>query len=98
MPIDFSAMNRAVMATFAETAVIDGLGNVQAIFDSRFFADTLGEQGGSTLETSIAVSDDVAAAVALELTTVTVRGQRYIAAEKRPLGVGMTSLVLWKSA
>jgi hypothetical protein len=103
MPVDFGPMNRAVAAAFATTATIAGLGDVPAIFDSRSYLDPNGEAGASTVETTIAVTDDIAAAVEVvdqadvATTAITVNGIAYVVADKRPLGGGMTSLVLWKA-
>lgn len=103
MPVDFGAMNRAVAAAFATTATIAGLGDVAVIFDSRSYVDPNGEAGASTVETTIAVTDAIAAEVEVVdqrdvvATAITIAGVAYVAADKRPLGGGMTSLVLWRA-
>ena len=103
MAVDFGPLNRAVAAAFATTATIGGIGDVPAIFDSRSYLDPNGEAGASTVETTIAVTDDIAAQIEVidqpdvEATTIALAGVAYVAADKRPLGGGLTTIVLWRA-
>lgn len=99
--MDFSALNSTVLQVFGDDLVdlpvtIDGV-PVQAIFDSRHFADETGEAGTSDLITSITLrTADVPALT--DDTVIVVRGGSYRRWEARPDGQGMTTIVLEKIA
>lgn len=97
MPFNFGPMNGTVLDTFEHGSVtIAGIGTVQAIYDSRHYAVTEGEAGGSDLITSITLADAFADAIVVEATEITVGATVYVASDKRPLGEGMTTIELWK--
>jgi hypothetical protein len=89
--IDFGPMNNAVLRTFKEpeTVTIGGV-SVDAIFDSRHYEMEMGEAGGSSLVTTIAISNADAAGIAIGETAIVVRGENYVAKDLRPDSEGIT--------
>lgn len=99
--MDFSALNAAVLDVFGDDpdehpVTIDGA-SVQAIYDSRHFADETGEAGASDLITTIAVLTAVLP-VLTDDTVIVVRGKPYRRFEARPDGQGMTIIQLERMA
>lgn len=95
--MDFSALNSVVLDVFGEDVAtspvtIDGV-TVQAVFDSRHFADEEGEAGTSDLITTISVRSSVLPALTDE-TPIIARGIIYRRWEARPDGQGMTAIQL----
>lgn len=95
--MDFSSLNRAVLDTFAEPVLIDGLA-VSAIFDSRHFALEDGEAGASDLITTISVKTAAIPVALTDDTQIVVRGITYRRFETRPDGQGMTTIQLERLA
>lgn len=93
--MDFSALNAAVLDVFGEDqdnqpVFINGR-KVQAIYDSRHYADESGEGGASDLITTISVLE---ADYPVDATVIIARGKTYRTWEARPDGQGMTVIVL----
>lgn len=91
--MDFSALNAAVLDTFAEQVTIDGVA-VSAVFDSRHYAIEDGEAGASDLITTISVRTADIPVVLSDDTTIIARGVVYRRFETRPDGEGMTAITL----
>lgn len=99
MTIDFTLLNNAVLDTFREisgTVTVDGV-PVEAIYDSRHFADETGEVGASELLTSITVRSGDLPTLTND-TVIVARGVSYRVWEPRPDGQGMTVLALERVA
>lgn len=99
--MDFSALNNAVLDVFgddqkASPVTIGGV-PVQAIYDSRHFADEQGEGGTSDLITTISVRTASLPPITDE-TIIVVRGGQYRRWEVRPDGQGMSTIQLEKMA
>lgn len=95
--MDFSALNSAVLDVFGDDPAISpvtigGL-PVQAIYDSRHFADDEGEGGSSDLITTISVRTASLPEITDD-TIIVVRGTLYRRWEVRPDGQGMTTIQL----
>ena len=95
--MDFSALNNAVLDVFGDDpetspVTIGGL-PVQAIYDSRHFADEEGEGGSSDLITTISVRTASLPEITDD-TIIVVRGTLYRRWEVRPDGQGMTTIQL----
>ena len=95
--MDFSALNSAVLDVFGDdpdtSPVTIGGVPVQAIYDSRHFADEEGEAGSSDLITTITVRT-ASLPVITDDTIIVVRGGLYRRWEVRPDGQGMTTIQL----
>jgi len=90
-----AAMNRDCLRHLANaTALFDGAaGPVAAIFEADYATATGGAAGFAGSQPAITCADDSVPSSAMG-TGVEVRGQRYIVAELRPDGVGMTTVLL----
>lgn len=99
--MDFAALNSAVLDVFGDDPetqpVTIGGAPVQAIYDSRHFANEDGEVGTSDLITTIAVRT-AALPIITDDTIIVVRGTQYRRWEARPDGQGMTTIQLEKIA
>jgi len=99
--IDLSVVNDPILSTFREpdgVVSIDGIGDVDAIYDSRHYAIEEGIAAGSSLVTSIGVRTEIAEQVTIGSTQITARGIVYVAKEKRPDGEGWTIIELERRA
>lgn len=95
--MNFSALNNAVLDVFGDDSetmpvTIDGV-PVQAIYDSRHFADGEGEAGSSDLITTISVRTSSVPPLTDD-TPIVARGKLYRRWESRPDGQGMTVIEL----
>lgn len=99
--MDFTALNSAVLDVFGDdpenSPVTIGGVPVQAIYDSRHFADDQGEGGTSDLITTISVRTASLPPITDD-TVIVVRGGQYRRWEARPDGQGMTTIQLEKLA
>lgn len=99
--MDFSALNSAVLDVFGDdpetSPVTIGGVPVQAIYDSRHFADGQGEGGQSDLITTISVRTASLPPITDD-TVIVVRGTLYRRWEVRPDGQGMTTIQLERMA
>ena len=95
--MDFSSLNSAVLDVFGDdlqtSPVTIGGVAVQAIYDSRHFADEEGEGGSSDLITTISVRTAQLPTITDD-TIIVVRGVLYRRWEVRPDGQGMTTIQL----
>lgn len=95
--IDFDILNASVRDVFGETVTIRREGvpdvEVQAIYDSRYYATEGGEVNGSDLLTSVTIRSEDAGVVNAD-DIVIARGVTYRVWEPRPDGQGMTTLPL----
>lgn len=98
MGFDFDPLNTVVLKTFGESITVDiagvGATAVTAIYDSRHYADELGEFQGSHLITSISLETDDADNIVVGVTEITARSIVYLAKDKRPDGQGMVVVEL----
>lgn len=98
MGFDFGPLNTTTIKTWAEDVVVDtpgaGTTTVEAIYDSRHYADELGEVPGSHLITSISLKTEDAADIIVGETQITARSIVYLAKDKRPDGQGMVAIEL----
>jgi hypothetical protein len=94
--MDFGLLNNAVTAVFGEPITIlldDGNRVVTGIYDSRYYAVEEGEQGASSLITTVALKAADAEGVLVDGRLIA-RGITYSIADRRPDGQGMVVLEL----